>query len=83
MRFLSKQTESKVKDKDLTHFLTFTDQIAIANELERRMAEIEKLLKAADKQMEAINALPGAILEEVFDFEEEARKSLIERGGLK
>ena len=49
---------------------TLDDQIAIANELERKMAEIDKLRHAADNQLEAIEALPGAILREVFDFEE-------------
>lgn len=45
------------------------DQIAIANELERKMAEIEKMWQAAGKQLESIETLPGAILREVFDFE--------------
>jgi len=44
------------------------DQIRIATELERKMAEVEKMRQAADKELEAIEALPGAILREVFDF---------------
>ena len=47
------------------------DQERIANELERKMAEIEKMRQAADNQLEAIEALPGAILRVAFDFEEE------------
>lgn len=42
-----------------------------AAELERKMAELEKARQAAQRQVEAIEALPGAILREVFDFEEE------------
>ena len=38
-------------------------------ELERKMTEIEKMRNALDKQLEAIKALPGAVLREVFDFE--------------
>ncbi|MBM3236417.1 hypothetical protein FJZ31_08980 [Candidatus Poribacteria bacterium] len=48
---------------------TLGDQIAIANELERKMAEVNKIRRAGDIQLEAIEALPGAILREVFDFE--------------
>jgi len=44
------------------------DQIAIANELERKMAELSTLHQASDSQLEAIKAMPGAILREVFDF---------------
>ena len=50
---------------------TLDDQIRIASELERKMAEIEKMCQAADKQLEAVEALPGAILRVAFDFEEE------------
>jgi type I restriction enzyme S subunit len=50
---------------------TLDDQITIANELERKMAETEKMRQAADNQLEAIEALPGAILRVAFDFEEE------------
>ncbi|MCK4732624.1 MAG: restriction endonuclease subunit S [Methanophagales archaeon] len=50
---------------------TLDDQITIANELERKMAETEKMRQAADNQLEAIDALPGAILRMAFDFEEE------------
>lgn len=42
-----------------------------AAELERKMAELEIARQAAERQLEAIEALPGAILREVFDFEEE------------
>lgn len=49
----------------------YRDQIRIANEIERKMAGIEKMRQAADKQLEAIESLPGAILREVFDFTED------------
>ena len=51
--------------------LTVADQISIANKLEKRMEEIEKMHQAAEKQVEAVEALPGAILREVFDFTEQ------------
>ncbi|MBI4687775.1 MAG: restriction endonuclease subunit S [Nitrospirae bacterium] len=47
---------------------TIDDQIAIANELERKMAEVSTVHQASDSQLEAIEAIPGAILREVFDF---------------
>lgn len=47
---------------------TLEDQIAIANELERKMAEVDTVHQASDSQLEAIEAMPGAILREVFDF---------------
>lgn len=50
---------------------TLSDQIAIVAELERKMAELEKARQAAERQLKAIKMLPGAILREVFDFEEE------------
>lgn len=50
---------------------TLDEQISIANELERKMAEVEKIREVAGRQNKAIEALPGAILREVFDFEEE------------
>ena len=50
---------------------TIDDQIRIASELERKMAELNRMRQAAEQQLEAIEALPGAILREVFDFEED------------
>jgi type I restriction enzyme S subunit len=47
------------------------DQDKIATDLEHKMAKIENTRHAAEKQLEAIKMLPGAILREVFDFEEE------------
>ena len=47
---------------------TLEDQIAIANKLERKMAEVETMRQAALRQIESIEAMPGAILREVFDF---------------
>ena len=50
---------------------TTDDQIRIASELERKMTDLDKIRQAAESQLEAIEALPGAILREVFDFEED------------
>lgn len=50
--------------------LSTNDRVVITNKLEQRMAEIEKMRLAVAKQQEAVEALPGAILREVFDFEE-------------
>lgn len=60
-----------VKDFSIPLPPSLSDQIAIAAELERKMAELEKARQAAERQLEAIKMLPGAILREVFDFEEE------------
>lgn len=47
---------------------TIDDQIRIVSEIDHKLTEIEKMQKAADKDLDAIEALPGAILREVFDF---------------
>ena len=49
---------------------TFDDQIAIVDDLERKMAQVEKVQQAADRQLEAMESLSRAILREFFDFEE-------------
>lgn len=50
---------------------TYDDQVTIANELERKMTEVERMRQAAHNQLEAVEALPTAILSEVFGFSEE------------
>jgi len=45
-------------------------QKQIAEKLDKDMKEIERVSQAIDFQLEAIQALPGAILREVFDFQE-------------
>jgi type I restriction enzyme S subunit len=50
---------------------TFDDQLAIVKELERKMADVEKTRHAVNRQFEAVEALPGAVLREVFDFGKE------------
>jgi len=45
---------------------TTEDQSNIANELERKMAEVEKMRQAALRQKEAAEAIMGAILRDVF-----------------
>lgn len=62
-----------VNDGDIKEFriplpLTTNHQISIANGLESKMAEVEMMRQAANKELEALEALPGAILREVFDF---------------
>jgi len=52
---------------------TLDDQIAIADGLKRKMVQVEKVQQATDRQLGAVEALPGAILREVFDFEEEKK----------
>lgn len=44
---------------------------ALIDQIERGMADVEKMRQATLHQKEAIEALPGAILREAFDFEEE------------
>ena len=50
---------------------TIDDQMAIANQLERKMAEEEKMRQAVNRQFGTVEALPGAILREAFDFEKQ------------
>ena len=49
---------------------TLDDQIKIASELERKMAEVETMRQAALRQREAAAAIQGAILREVFPCKE-------------
>jgi type I restriction enzyme S subunit len=60
-----------VKDFSIPLPPSLSDQITIAAELERKIAELEKARQTAQRQVEAIEALAGAILRKVFDFEEE------------
>jgi type I restriction enzyme S subunit len=45
---------------------TLDDQIRIASELERKMAEVETMRQAAKRQLEAAKAMSSAILSEIF-----------------
>lgn len=47
------------------------DQISIANIFVQKMIGVEKLRLAANRQLEAIEAMPAAVLREVFDFDAE------------
>ena len=47
------------------------EQKNIATKLEKRMNEIEKIRQAANRQFEAIEAMPAAALRGVFDFDAE------------
>jgi len=46
------------------------EQLAIAKKIEKKTEELNKTNQAIDIQLEAIQALPAAILREVFDFQE-------------
>lgn len=47
---------------------TFDDQIAIAAELERKLSKVESMRRAAQRQLEVLTALPGAVLRDALDF---------------
>ena len=49
---------------------TYGDQISISNKIENEMNDTVRTYQAIEKQLEAIQALPAAILREVFDFQE-------------
>jgi type I restriction enzyme S subunit len=49
----------------------FDEQAAIVRTLERKMTNVEKLRMTARQQLEAIEAMPAAMLREVFDFNAE------------
>ncbi len=46
-----------------------TDQKRIAENLEMKMSEIDKMRVTAESQLQAISAMPGAVLRDMFDFE--------------
>jgi type I restriction enzyme S subunit len=48
--------------------LDFNEQVMICKKLENKMADVEKMRQAALQQLETIQAIPAAILREVFDF---------------
>ncbi|MDZ7262476.1 MAG: restriction endonuclease subunit S, partial [candidate division KSB1 bacterium] len=50
-------------------FPAFSVQQHIASELKEKMAQVEKLRIGIEKQLEAINALPQAILRKAFQGE--------------
>lgn len=52
---------------------TINDQIAIANELERKTAEVEAMRQAALRQKEAGDALQDATLGELFPYQKEEK----------
>jgi type I restriction enzyme, S subunit len=49
--------------------LAIEDQKAIAHHLERRFERVEILRAAVNRQAQAVEALPGALLRETFGFE--------------
>ena len=63
-------TKELVSDFKIPLPPTPDDQIAIANELEHKIVEIEKIRQAAVRQKEAITAMQGAILREAFPYKE-------------
>lgn len=42
------------------------EQRRIAARLSEQMVQVKRMRQAAEAQLEAVNALPGALLEEVF-----------------
>lgn len=52
---------------------TLDDQIAIANKLERKMAEVETMRQAALRQKEAGDILQDSILREMFPYQKEEK----------
>jgi type I restriction enzyme S subunit len=57
---------------------TIEDQTAIANELEKKMSEVENMRQAALRQKEATSVMGRAILRDVFDFHKDAKWQLID-----
>lgn len=52
---------------------TIDDQIAIANELEKKITDVENMRQAALKQKKAAEAMEGAILRKVFPSKENSK----------
>jgi type I restriction enzyme S subunit len=63
-------TKELVQDFKIPLPPTIDDQIRIASELERKMAEVETMRQAALRQKEAAAVMQGAILQEVFQYKE-------------
>jgi type I restriction enzyme S subunit len=63
-------TKELVSDFKISLPLTPDDQIAIANELEQKIVEVEKIRQAVVRQKEAVTAMQGAILRGAFPYKE-------------
>ena len=63
-------TEAFLENIRIPILLTLDDQIAIASELERNLNQVESMRQTAERELDAVSALPGAILREAFDFAE-------------
>ena len=59
-------TKELVQDFKIPLPPTIDDQIRIASELERKMAEVETMRQAAKRQLEAAKAMSSALLSEIF-----------------
>jgi type I restriction enzyme S subunit len=47
---------------------TIAEQKVITDKIEQKLSRVESIRQGSEKQLEAIEAMPGAILREVFDF---------------
>jgi len=63
---MKKITLGMVRDIPFPVHLSIEQQSAIASAIEHRVKEATRIFNAAERQLEAINALPGALLREVF-----------------
>ncbi len=50
---------------------TIDKQVAIVKQIEAKLSHIENMRQASNRQLEAVEAFSGAILREVFDFDED------------
>jgi len=63
-------TKEFTQDFEVPFPPTVDEQIKIAEELEHRLEEVQRMKEAAIKEKDAIAAMQGAILKEVFPFKE-------------
>lgn len=67
------RVEDSVFSFDIPLPPTLDEQIAIANELERKMADVEAMRQAALRQKEASDALQDSTLRELFPYQKEEK----------
>ena len=63
-------TKESIQNFDIPLPPTIDEQILISAQLEHKLAEIDKMRQAALRRKEAINAMQGALLKDVFPWKE-------------
>jgi len=70
-------TKGAVENIEVTLTETYEEQIAIAEKLDKQMAEIETMRQAAIQQKDAAEAMEASILREVFPYQNDEELSKV------